>query len=108
MNTVIQVGKGNISIDGKLARLAENRCLVLSSVTEQGPCQDGMCQIIRDIDVSIKDDFADPGYLFFETDKIKIAIDQKIYRSIDKGRENVAVFRSISGKYLVRGFIYLN
>ncbi len=108
MKIVIPVGKGTISIDEKISKTISGKYLVISSVLEQGPCQDGMCQIIKDTDVSIRDEFSHPEYLFFEGGALKIAIDPDVYRSIDKGRENITIVKGISGKFQIRGFAYLN
>lgn len=108
MKTVIPVGKGTISIDGRISKMIAGKYLVMSSILEQGPCQDGMCQIIKDVDISLREEFSNPEYLFFEGGGLKIAVDPNVYRSIDRGRENITLVRGISGKFQARGFVYLS
>ncbi|MCY0851297.1 hypothetical protein [Thermoplasma acidophilum] len=101
----VRVGSGNIMVDEDLVSEVRNQYIVLRTRMENGPCQDGMCQIIRQLDVSIEDQASD-GMLFFGDQDIRIAMDGQTYRSINKGREIVKIRRGRSGLQ-VSGFTYV-
>ncbi|WP_297026595.1 hypothetical protein [Thermoplasma sp.] len=102
----IRVGSGSITIDEDLITEIRNRyIIIMRTKMENGPCQDGMCQIIRQLEVSVEDKASD-NLLFFGDQTMRIAMDGQTYRSINKGRENVRIKRGRSG-IQVSGFTYV-
>ncbi|WP_237265234.1 hypothetical protein [Thermoplasma sp. Kam2015] len=101
----IRVGSGVLMIDDGLGETMRNRYLVLRTRMENGPCQDGMCQIIRQIDASLEDQVPD-NMLFFGDQQIRIAMDTQTYRSINKGRESLKIRLARAG-IQVSGFTYV-
>lgn len=103
----IPVGNGVVIIDMSLKKeLFQGKYIVMRSVGESGPCQDGMCQIIRDLKISLEIPVEDDSLLVFAGEGVFLAMDKSVYRSIDKGRERIKVYKNILGNLAVKGFVY--
>lgn len=106
-DTTISVGNGFITLDKSMMdELSRGKYVVLRAITESGPCQDGMCQIIRDLKVSLEFPINDDTLMVFAGGGAFVAMDTNVYRSINKGREKVRVYKNLLGNLAVKGFVY--
>lgn len=108
MNSVtIPIGKGQLIIEkGVLKEVYRGKYIVLRAISESGPCQDGMCQVIRDVSVDFEDPFVDDHFLLFAGEGVFVAMEEPIYIAINKGRESVRLSTGLFGRITIRGFVY--
>jgi hypothetical protein len=100
----IPVGKGKITVTkGVVKLLVTGNYLTIRTVVSQSPCTDGMCQRIIEPELGIESPKDYPELRIFAGDGIFIGIDQNVFSSVDRGREEVVVKRSISGKLIAQG-----
>lgn len=104
VDITIPVGKGKITVSrGVVKLLMTGKYLTIRTVVSQSPCTDGMCQRIIEPEVGIENPTDDPDLRIFAGDGIFLGIDQNVFSSVDKGREEVIVKKSISGKLIAQG-----
>lgn len=108
MNTVtIPVGNGKVIVEkGVLKEVSKGKYIVLTAISETGPCQDGMCQLIRDVSVSFEEPFDDDRFLLFAGEGVFVAMEEPVYKAINKGRETVRLSMGLFGKASVKGFVF--
>ncbi len=70
-----------------------NGILVLSACRELVNCSNGICQYAIKINTSVKKEFNDENFLYFN-DKIKIAMDYNIYKIMEK--HSIIVYEDLS------------
>ncbi|WP_393970948.1 hypothetical protein OXIME_001193 [Oxyplasma meridianum] len=100
----IPVGKGKITVTRSVVKLlVTGKYLTIRTVVSQSPCTDGMCQRIIETEIGIESPGDYPDMRIFAGDGIFMAIDQNVFSSVDKGREEVVIRRSISGKLIAQG-----
>ena len=106
-NVTIPVGNGRIILDKSAIReAAQGKYIVLRAITESGPCQDGMCQLIRDLSITFEEPFSSEDFLLFAGEGVFVAMEESVYKSINKGRESVRLSANIFGKISAKGFAY--
>lgn len=100
----IPVGKGKITVTrGVVKLLMTGNYLTIRTVVSQSPCTDGLCQRIIEPELRIESPKDYPELRLFAGDGIFLGIDQNVFSSVDRGREEVVVKKSISGKLIAQG-----
>ncbi|MHB1708372.1 MAG: hypothetical protein ACYCT2_02710 [Thermoplasmataceae archaeon] len=99
----IQVGKGSVTIDGILLDRIGKNYLVLKLITEAGPCTDAMCQVIITIRGTVEKSL-NPDLMAFPAGGTYIAMEPAVFRSIDRGRQEVYVRENRHTGLVVKGF----
>jgi hypothetical protein len=99
----IRVGKGSITIGGRLLERIGKNYLVLKLVTEAGPCTDAMCQVIITLNATVENSL-NPEFITFPAGGTYVAMDQAVFRSIDRGRQAVYVKETRHAGLAVKGF----
>ncbi|BAB60341.1 TVG1228987 [Thermoplasma volcanium GSS1] len=101
-----QVGAGKVLVDENITSSLNGKYILLTTRVESGPCLDGMCQVIRELQAEIVDRVSE-NLLFFGNEKVKIAMDKSVYNSINKGREEIKLKYGRGYKLFVSGFSYV-
>lgn len=107
-DVVIPIGKGKARVRKNVSgEAARGKYIVLRTASRTGPCNDDLCQIIRDVKVSIEVPGEDEDSLsIFAGEGIFLAIDKPIVNSIDKGRQEVIIGIGLTGKPYIKGLNY--
>ncbi len=100
----VTVGVGSVSIQKDLMKLVENKCLHMAVYTEKGPCPDESCQLDYKLQINLIDSPPDNAYRVIEQPGFCISFDEAVYKSIDRGRENIVIRRGILGRLYAKGF----
>ncbi len=105
---VIPVGKGNVLVKRNISKeAAKGKYVVLRSTSRSGPCKDDLCQVIRGVRISIEvPGEGEDNLSIFAGEGVFLAIDKAIAGSIDKGRQEVTVGLSLTGKPYIKGLNY--
>lgn len=107
-DVVIPIGKGRARIRKSVSgEAAKGKYVVLRPTSRSGPCTDDLCQIIRDVKISVEVPGEDEDNLsIFAGEGIFLAIDKTIVNSIDKGRQEVTVGIGLTGRPYIKGLNY--
>lgn len=100
----VAVGKGRIILGKGVLEAVRDKFLVLELSTEKGPCTDEMCQVKNEIEVALRDDSPGPSYKTVDSEDFSLAISEAVYRSIDRGREEIIIRKHRLGEFVVKGF----
>lgn len=104
-NSVIQVGKGSVTLDRSLSEYAgKGYYITIRLESRQGPCNDVDCERILDA-VAELTQLPDESYKIFAGNGFFLALDPPIFSYIDKDRQNATVKKSRLGKIIVKDLI---
>ncbi|GGM66932.1 hypothetical protein GCM10007108_01370 [Thermogymnomonas acidicola] len=95
---VLSLSPGSILVDRSLSGTP----MVLRFAYSPGPCRDGTCQPIRRA-VCTASTAGARGLVNLEVDGVQLSLTPEVAEEIRKGRRNVIIKRSITGKIRVSG-----
>ena len=100
----IKVGKGVVLVDEDVLVYAIGKTLMMDLVAEKGPCTDDYCKLIMGLSLEVLTNLPNKDLKLFDMGKCVIAMTEAVYRSIDRGREQVKISKTFSGNLLAKGF----
>ncbi|MCL5802393.1 MAG: hypothetical protein ACYCSA_00075 [Thermoplasmataceae archaeon] len=108
MNDIsIPIGRGKITVSGNVVKLlSRGKYLTIRTAVSQSPCTDGLCQRIIEAEIALETPNDDENLRIFAGDGIFLGIDQNIFASVDRGREEVIIKKSLSGKLIAQGLVF--
>lgn len=105
-NLTINVGNGKIVIGENVIPYISNNHIFITVRKEKGPCVDQSCQIITKVNIQKLDKIPDDA-IRVEKNGISLFLNREVANSIDRGRENVLLKKTLAGKIGIRGFTYI-
>jgi hypothetical protein len=104
----IKIGKGAITINGKVVRQIGRMKVSIRVRDIKGPCTDDSCQIIKKLIIEVGDEVMVDGLEPVTDQELSIYLDPEVFRSIDKGRQKGIVLEASRQGFHLKGFSFVS